>query len=178
MKNLRTLFVLLAAFLVTAAPSRSDDKVVRQQLEAEYLKTDSATRARDLDRVMNHYTTDFTLKIGIKTFDRKQVGTMMHWQIVATKEVKELSFTIQALVVKGNIAIATVKQRESLVVYKNKTRSLLASSQISEDTWIKTADGWRLKHQEVKHNVTTRDGKQIQQVSFVPMRVWRCLRAA
>ncbi len=169
MKSLQTLLVLLAAFLTMSVPSRSDDRAVHQQLEVEYLKTLTATRAKDLDRVMNHYTADFKLKVGKKILDRRQVSELVHWQIVATKEVKALSFKIQSLVVKGGTAVATVRQTSSSVVYKNKTPYLLATDQISADTWISTADGWRLKLQEVKHNVTTVDGKQIQQVSDAPI---------
>jgi len=164
MKYLRTLLVLFAAFLVTAAPSRADDKVIRQQIQAEYLKADAATRSRDLDRVMNHYTADFKLKVGSKTLDRKKVTSLVHWQIVATKEIKALSFSIQSLVVKGNTAVATVKQNETIVVFKNQTQYLLTSEQVSEDTWVNTTDGWRLKFQDVKHNVTTQDGKTIPQL--------------
>lgn len=179
MKYLSIFAVLFTMVMTSQIVGRADDPTIRQQLKAEYMKADAATRAKDLDRLMSQYSEDFRLKVNQdKTLSRKQVGDLVHWQIVATKEIKELSYTILSVTVKGKTAMATVKQTETLVVVLQSKPHVLASTQISEDTWILTPKGWRLKYQEVKQNRTTSDGKLIPQVSYAPIYSERYINVA
>ena len=47
-----------------------------------------------------------------------------------------------------------------MILVLAKIPHTVTTTQTSEDTWIKSATGWKIKFQEVKHNITTEDGKQ------------------
>lgn len=161
--------MITVLFLITCgAAVRADTRAIQQQLQAEYMKADAATRTKDIKGLMARYLPDFKLKVSDKRIlGREKVQDLLSWQFVATKKINQLTFTIQALTVKGDTAYVTVKQTESLVVVLSKVEHVIASSQISVDTWVKTSNGWRLKYQEVKQNVTTEDGKPVQQISSI-----------
>jgi ketosteroid isomerase-like protein len=142
------------------AVSAADNQVVKQEIQAEYMKADAATRTKDINALMAHYTSDFKLKmLNGKILSLDKVKDNIIWQFVATKQVKELSFRIQTIKVNGNSAEVLVRQTENLQVMMEGKQHTIEGTQISEDTWTKTPAGWKLKLQVVKLSNITQDGK-------------------
>ena len=140
--------------------SRADNQAVKQEIQAEYMKADAATRTKDVNALMAHYSADFKLKmLNGKILSLDKVKDNMMWQFVATKQIKELSFRIQTVKVTGNTAIVLVRQSENLQVMMEGKLHTIEGSQVSEDTWIKSPAGWKLKLQVVKLSNITQDGK-------------------
>lgn len=153
-------------FCLTAAAHSQTQPVeaVRQEVKAIYMQADAATKSRDISRLLSHYSDDYKLVLHSgKILRFAQVADYLHWQLVATKEVKELSFEIMRFSASGDNATAEVKQKETLVVVIDGAKHTLVSEQISTDVWKKTPKGWRLKLQTINQNLMSRDGKPVAQ---------------
>ena len=95
MKRWIQLFCILLAATLASRGATADDASLRQELKVEYMKADAAMRTKNLRGLMYRYSTDFTLKLTPnKTLTRAAVEDSMGWTFVATKEIKDLSFTI------------------------------------------------------------------------------------
>ncbi len=157
--------IISAGFLVIASVVHADNSAIKQQIQAEYMKSFAALKAKDIKGLMLRYTLDFTCRFGPKNImTRAQVEDSADFQMIATKEIKELTFAITDVTVKGNTAIVNVKQKETIIMVLRKVEHKVTSSQISSDTWIKTPSGWRVKFQDIKSNITTEDGKVVTTV--------------
>ncbi len=185
-KAMKAFSILLACAVIvglvggTPQPVNADTQAVKQQIQAEYMKADAATRTKDINALMSHYTSDFKLKTASgKILGLDKIKDNLIWQFVATKQVKEISFRIQSITVSGNTAVLLVKQSETLVVMMEGVQHTLESTQISSDTWLKTPSGWKLKAQTVKLSNTLEDGKVKSTASIVlPTRELRASHVA
>lgn len=172
------LCILIVALILTgtciSGSAWADDPTLRQQLSAEYMKADAAMRSNNIRGLMYRYASDFKLKLSPKkTMNRTEVEDWLHLQLVATKEIKELSFNILSLTKSGDKVLATVRQTETMVYVINRQEHTRSSIQTSEDTWVKTATGWKLKYQELKHLTTTEGGKTYKISRILPESLMR-----
>jgi len=159
------ILLIIAVGFVSSRVDAQEELAIKQEIKAMYMQADAATRARDVPRLMRHYADDFKLHAGLKkVLGVKEVADLMHWQVVATKEIRQLSFEILTFKTKGDTAVATVRQKETLLVVMNGESHVLVGDQTSEDHWVKTVKGWRLRLQDVKKSKSTRDGKVLPAV--------------
>jgi hypothetical protein len=155
---------VLAVWLLS--PVRADDRVVPQQLESYYRRFSKAAMERTSDGlqqlVRQNTTPDFVRKTPYGTESRQTylMGFKVHW-VTPPAQAEE---RLDKLKVQGNQAVAMVTDTTTRTLpADDQTRRVhtLRGLVIFQDTWTKTAAGWRLKQREMVGQAGFRDGKQI-----------------
>ena len=166
MKWLATAFLLfVTAAMNPQTASAQDDAEVRKELEARYRELNEAHDKRDLKAILALKTADFHA-----IFPDGKVGDCKTMEEYSKKFLENneppynIRITIQELKVSENklIAIATVLQEASRYRELEGKRRKVDTSVVQDETWSKTADGWKLKLVEnVRDQKRFVDGKRV-----------------
>jgi ketosteroid isomerase-like protein len=159
------LFLSAIASMGATAASAQEDADVRQELDARYKQLAEAHDKRDLKAILALKTADFHAifpdgKIG----DCKTMEEYSKQFLEKNEPPYNIKITIQELKVSENklIAIATVLQEASRFREMEGQRRKVDTSVIQDETWSKTADGWKLKLVEnVRDQKRFVDGKRV-----------------
>lgn len=157
----RNLILLSAATVLLSAAAAADDKSARKEVDAAYRKLEAAIKAKNIDGVLKLSTLDFTMKQpGKKPQNAEQVKAAMMQEFAMAKSVDEVKMTVTKFTVTGYTAEATTSGKMSLSMYgqQGKTNKLVDLS-TTKDTWVKGADGWKIKSVDVITDKMTLDGK-------------------
>lgn len=142
---------------------RDKSKPVRRALEAMYAKIADAQRNEDIDALRATRTPDFT--VDLPNGQRWDLETSLNYSRAGFQQVESnisLSNTIESLDVHDDVAVAVVHQRWSRMQMKAGKVRRVDTEAIQTETWVNTADGWRLKHiGDVKPGAWYIDGKRI-----------------
>jgi ketosteroid isomerase-like protein len=154
------LFVALGA-VVTA---RADDAEVQKALQANYDRMSKALREKDLKTLIGFYAPDYQSKgIDGETTDRAAgVEARLKGLMEAIKSLKTVTAKIDKITVKGDEATVAITQTLVGTVAGADGNDHALDLQLSgRATWIKTADGWRLKRTEALREKGTIDGNAV-----------------
>ncbi len=138
-------------------------KPVRRALEAQYRKIAAAQNNKDIDALRSLRTSDFTVKMpNGETWDLETSLNYSKRGFEQVQSINSISNTIESLNVNGDEAVAVVRQQWSrMQIMKGKLRRVETSA-IQIETWVNTADGWKLKHiGDIKPGVWIVDGKRV-----------------
>jgi hypothetical protein len=142
---------------------RDKSKPVRRALEAMYAKIADAQIREDIEALRLTRTPDFTADL--PNGQRWDLETSMNYSRAGFQQVESnisLSNTIESLDVHDDVAVAVVHQRWSRLQMKGGKVRRVDTEAIQTETWVKTAEGWRLKHiGDVKPGAWYVDGKRI-----------------
>jgi len=138
-------------------------KPVRRALEQQYAKIAEAQRNKDIDAMRSLRTPDFT--VDLANGDRWDLETALNYSRAGFQQVQSninISNTIESLDVHGDVAVAVVHQRWSRMQMKAGKVRRVDTEAIQTETWVKTTDGWKLKHiGDVKPGAWYIDGKRV-----------------
>lgn len=168
MKKLSSAILLfLAATSLTASaalaqdtPSKSNvegkravppDKpgAVRRVLEAQYAKLAEAIRNKDYDAFMALRTPDFSTRpLTGQPQNAEQMAARTRLLLEVIRPPIDVSFEILNLNVKGDEAVATIRQRFSRMQQVEGQLRKLETGVTQDETWVKTPGGWKLKFVE------------------------------
>ena len=164
----RLLIVLAVLLIAESVPVgvRADSKNdTRKELKAAYVRIVDALKNNDPAVFEELLAPDFQVKlINGETHDREWILNYIRNNAKAFKVLK-LSIKITKLTVSGNEAIAFIEQKSSRTLNDAEGKShRLDVGAIQQETWVKTAEGWRLRHNvELKRLYVKQDGKPITQ---------------
>ncbi len=159
------LAVLLIAESVPVAVRADSKNDTRKELKAAYVRIVDALKNNDPAVFEELLAPDFQVKlINGETHDREWILNYIRNNAKAFKVLK-LSIKIKKLTVSGNEAIALIEQKSSRTLNDAEGKShRLDVGAIQQETWVKTAEGWRLRHNvELKRLYVKQDGKPITQ---------------
>jgi len=159
------LAVLLIAESVPVAVRADSKNDTRKELKAAYVRIADALKNNDPAVFEELLAPDFQVKlINGETHDREWILNYIRNNAKAFKVLK-LSIKIKKLTVSGNEAIALIEQKSSRTFNDAEGKShRLDVGAIQQETWVKTAEGWRLRHNvELKRLYVKQDGKPITQ---------------
>lgn len=159
------LAVLLIAESVPVAVRADSKNDTRKELKAAYVRIVDALKNNDPAVFEELLAPDFQVKlINGETHDREWILNYIQNNAKAFKVLK-LSIKIKKLTVSGNEAIALIEQKSSRTLNDAEGKShRLDVGAIQQETWVKTAEGWRLRHNvELKRLYVKQDGKPITQ---------------
>ena len=148
---LSVVFLTVLSIGIAAPPARADDKVIQKELEAQYAKIEQAFQKKDLEALKAILASDFTASV--KTPRKKITHDQMlqGWQrwFTVLKSISSQSHTITTLKVVGNKATAVV-QYDMVFTEDHGSEGIRKADNRgpSRDTWIKSADGWKLLRAE------------------------------
>lgn len=161
MRWMKTGWILGMLCVLGAGSALAQDTAkVKKELEAMNAKAIAAIKKKDAATLIGLLTPDFTFQ-GTKgeKMTRAQYEQTVKQQFTVVKEVKAASAKVGAVTVKGNTAVAQLSSQLTLTVAdpQGKLHTIMQSS-TSEDTMVKTAQGWKLKKTVEKTTSTTMDG--------------------
>jgi hypothetical protein len=159
------LAVLLIAESVPVAVRADSKNDTRKELKAAYVRIVNALKNNDPAVFEELLAPDFQVKlINGETHDREWILNYIRNNAKAFK-VLNLSIKIKKLTVSGNEAIALIEQKSSRTFNDAEGKShRLDVGVIQQETWVKAAEGWRLRHNvELKRLYVKQDGKPITQ---------------
>jgi hypothetical protein len=138
-------------------------KPVRQALEEQHAKIADAQRWGDIEALRALRTPDFTVTTANgQTWD---LQTSLDYSKSGFEQVDStiaISNTIDSLTVKDDRAVAVVHQQWTRMQMMKGKRRRVETSVIQTETWVNTADGWRLEHiGNLKPGVWVVDGKRV-----------------
>lgn len=163
MKPINSAVVIAVAIstLSTSCAFAESDAAVRKQLVAGYNTIIAAMKAKDIKPIVAISTPDFTLKEGSHTFTAEQTMAREKKMFAATVPFGKITMTIAKLRVTGGTAVATVDFLSSVTVpVKGKNCTIIDRGQ-TQDTWVKTTKGWRMKRVVTIKGGRTIDGKPV-----------------
>jgi ketosteroid isomerase-like protein len=126
---------------------RDKSKPVRRALEEMYAKIAEAQRNEDIEALRATRTPDFT--VDLPNGQKWDLETSLNYSRAGFQQVESninLSNTIESLDVHGDEAVAVVHQRWSRMQMKAGQLRRVDTEAIQTETWVRTKDGWRLRH--------------------------------
>ena len=142
---------------------KDKSKPVRRALEEMYAKIAEAQRNKDIEALRATRTPDFS--VDMQNGQKWDLETSLNYSRAGFAQVESnisISNTIESLDVQDDIAVAVVHQRWSRMQMKAGNVRRVDTEAIQTETWVKTPDGWRLKHiSEIKPGAWYVDGKRI-----------------
>ena len=142
---------------------RDKSKPVRRALEAQYAKIAEAQINKDIEALRATRTPDFSADL--PNGQKWDLETSLNYSRAGFAQVESnisISNTIESLDVQGDTAVAVVHQRWSRMQMKAGKLRRVDTEAIQTETWVNTADGWKLKHiGDVKPGAWYVDGKRI-----------------
>ena len=142
---------------------RDKSKPVRRALEAQYAKIAEGQKNKDIDALRSLRKSDFSVKMPSgETWDLETSLNYSKRGFEQVQSIISISNTIETLTVSGDEAVAVVQQQWSrMQTMKGKLRRVETSA-IQTETWVNTADGWKLKHiSDIKPGAWIVDGKRV-----------------
>ena len=142
---------------------RDKSKPVRRALEEMYAKIAEAQRNEDIEAMRATRTPDFS--VDMPNGQKWDLETSLNYSRAGFQQVEsniDLANTIESLDVHGDEAVAVVHQRWSRVQMKAGKLRRIDTEAIQTETWVRTKDGWRLKHiGNIKPGAWYVDGKRV-----------------
>jgi hypothetical protein len=138
-------------------------KPVRAALEAQYAKIAEAYQHDSPAVVLELRTPDFSVQMpNGERWDAEQSAAYVKAGFEQVKQTLGLSFTIGDIDVHGDMAAAVIHQRWSRIQMKKGQLRRLDTSVCQRETWINTAEGWRLRLiDSVQPLIWSVDGKRV-----------------
>ncbi len=143
---------------------RDKSKPVRRALEAQYAKLAESIRNRDFAAFQALRTPDFSTR-GFEGRHQtsEQMAARARDLLERIQPPIEVSFTIGIINLRGNEAVATIRQRFSRMQTVAGQLRKVETSVTQDETWVQTDEGYRLKFVENERDLMWFvDGKRIE----------------
>jgi ketosteroid isomerase-like protein len=140
---------------------RPDYIAARKAIEAQYAVYQRAVRNKDMKAAMATMTDDVIMVYpNGRTFDRKEMERSLQGTLNGLRGIKAWTMKVAHLNVEKDTAVATVAERMvTTFVDFGGTSHHQDLLDFYQDTWIRTARGWRLRNTQVLRGEVTVDGK-------------------
>lgn len=150
--------VVLSATLAAAAD-------VRKELEAAYTNFNAAMKARDVKKLMALTTNDFKwINENKVVFSRMEVRNNLEQTLKQFKSIQSITTKIDKIA-SDKIDVISVRStsvfKAELVHPSTKKAGLFESTSITDDVWIKTKEGWRIKQTRTIKETSYLDGRKV-----------------
>lgn len=140
--------VLAFSCLLPGCAHTPQQRAQREALHAQYARMCRAFKEKDLQTLNQMLTAEATMTLpGGKTVQRKQVLEGWNDWFGQVQSVSTYSHRVQRISATDGEATASVTFAVSFTSVDNQGRPLeFRGNEKSRDTWVKTAEGWKLKH--------------------------------
>jgi hypothetical protein len=156
----RALLVLLPAMTAAQTSPQAYFDGVYNKLSALTLKKD----ANGLSKLLKSVVTADFVYVPAKgpKLSTTQLLSSMRSQFKAMGKINKSAQKLDKVVLKGDRAVVTVSSQYAMEVPTAGKKSKLVGSSVSNDTWVNTPKGWRLKEIKTLKETATLDGKPIE----------------
>ena len=136
---------------------------IKQTLQKLYAAGDAASERRDIDGMLAYYAPTFVFadahgrKADLATFKASLAQVIQAAQSVTSKSV------VQTATAQGKTAVAGVMQDTKITLLNQQTGQpiTLAVHAVTQDSWIRTAAGWRETASKTISETDTLNGKAV-----------------
>jgi ketosteroid isomerase-like protein len=162
------LFAFTLTIAGTVATLAQDDAEVRKELEAQYKKLAEAHDRKDLKTIASLKSSDFhVITPDDRVNDVKMMEQYTKQFIESNKPPFNIRNTIKKLSVSENKLVAVVEVFQEASRQRDLAGKLrkVDTSVLQRETWVKTADGWKLKSVDnVRDQKRFVDGKRVDPI--------------
>lgn len=135
----------LSGVAQTQSPGSLDKEQARKELDVVFVERNEALQKGDKEKSRKFFSPDFIFKIpGGKTLTMADIEKLSMRDVGRSDHREE--FVIEEVDVKNGAALVKVRHKES---YKQRFRNgevgEVAANYKRRETWVKSAEGWRLK---------------------------------
>lgn len=168
-------FRTLAAFLVmsnlfylsgaaqTRSPGSLDKEQARKELEVVFAERNDAMQKGDKEKSRKFFSPDFIVKIpGGKTLTMPEIEKLALRDTGRSDSLEEC--VIEEVEIKNGATLVKVRHKETYKQrFRNGEMGEVATTNKRRETWVKTAEGWRLKLVDnLAFGETTLNGKPVK----------------
>lgn len=137
---------------------------VWQELQAAYDQTGQAYRQKDAASVLDRVTHDFTQRMPDgQTISLSEAEAALNEWFATADQVSRYSVQIDSLTVQGEEAVAVVRESVTTTFPDPSGRSHeRTQTSTARVTWVRTDQGWQIRHSEYLTAKLTVDGVSVQ----------------
>jgi ketosteroid isomerase-like protein len=145
-------------------PAETDINVARREIEARYALLAEAVRNKDFAAFQSLRTENFsTWPPDGEMMDSEQMAARARALLERIQAPISLMNEIETLILMDHEAIAIVHQKFSRMQEIEGRTRLVETSVTQRETWVKTAEGWKLKFVDNVHDQQTLvDGQRVE----------------
>lgn len=165
----------LSGVAQTQSSGLLDEGQARKELEAIFAERNDAIKKGDKEKIASFLSRDFILRLpGGKTLTAQEIEKLA-LRNTGRSDYRE-EYVIEEMEVRNGAALVKVRHKES---YKQEFRNGevgdVINSNKRQETWVKTADGWRLKlldklaFGEATLNGKPVNPKELRKISKLPL---------
>lgn len=160
-QNAVTFVAMLCLASQTLAETAAD---VRKSVQSAYTNENASMMRKDANSVFAAYAPDFSqTSLKGETLTLIQLKQMVPSVFASAKQIKDKT-TVQKIALQGDKATVTVKRHSEIVALSPRKKAIkMAVDAVTEDLWVKTAQGWRLKRQKSLKEKQTMNGRPLPQ---------------
>jgi hypothetical protein len=138
-------------------------KPVRRALEVQYAKLAEANKNKDLNGILALRVSDFSVKMPSgETWNYERSAAYSKAAFEQVQETISLTYTIDTINLNGNEAAAIIHQRWTRMQMKGGQLRRVETTAVQRETWVNTADGWKLKLiDDIHPGIWIVDGKRV-----------------
>jgi ketosteroid isomerase-like protein len=138
-------------------------RTVRGELQREYDRAGKAYEAKDAAALMQMVTPDYTQEMPDgQTIAYDEIEPALTQWLATVDSITDYNVAIEELTVNGDQAVAKVREHVSTTFRDPQNRQRHgAQANISRVTWLKTAQGWRIRRAQYLTGQTLVDGVPI-----------------
>jgi len=138
---------------------------VRKELEAAYTNFNAAMKARDVKKLMDLTTPDFKwINENKVVFSRMEVRNNLEQTLKQFKSIQSISTKIDKIT-SDKIDVISVRStslfKAELVHPSTKKAGSFESTSVTDDVWVKTKQGWRIKQTRSIKETSYLDGRKV-----------------
>ena len=156
--------LLAALSLVTLAQcvAVADAAADKKSIETAYAKATAALNKKNVEPIVGMYTPD-AVSIGEKGQRRSIKDSLPQLkQMVAVATSINAASKVASLKVTGSTAVAKVDQTITVVLPgQGGAKQTLKATELGEDSWVKTAQGWKIKQSKTIKSNSTLNGQPL-----------------
>jgi hypothetical protein len=143
--------------------AQDKSKPVRRALEIQYAKLAAANKNKDLNAILAMRVFDFSVKMpNGETWNYQRSADYSKAAFEQVQQTLSLTYTIDTINLNGNEAAAIIHQQWTRMQMKAGQLRRVETTAVQRETWVNTADGWRLKLiDDIHPGIWVVDGKRI-----------------
>lgn len=137
----------------------------RKELEAAYRDFNAAMKARDVKKVMAFTTPDFKMvNVGKVVFSRMELRTSLEQSLKQFKTILSVTSKIERMQ-SDKFNVISVRStgtfKAEIVNPTTKKVGIYESTSVTDDVWVKSKEGWRLKQVRTVKEDSRLDGRKV-----------------
>jgi ketosteroid isomerase-like protein len=161
-KQFSTLFAAVSLVALAQCVVVADAAADKKTIESAYQKATAGLNKKDVSPIIGMYTPD-AVSIGEKGQKRSVKDSLPQLKQMASVATSiNATAKVTSVKVSGATAVAKVDQTITIVLPgQGGAAQTIKASELGEDSWVKTAQGWKIKQSKTIKSTSTLNGQPL-----------------